>query len=233
MTEAPSPIFYATARPEARKPESKVVTGVKKALNSWWERIGPKGVEDHFVKAHENVLATLDSEQRKEVFAKELESWRKTGKVFGVAATVIDTSLASLGGFIAFRGWTNLEKAADVYTDSANWLTKITKDTPFEMIQKVLVLPYDEVARSYAKRSDDWKIHITGVSFTDKRAAQVGKAISTIPAIGSLGILLTSGPGHWLAHLAAGGKEQIGKMKAKRQNYVDSGKAAEKRGQAK
>lgn len=48
MTESPTAVFYGSAKaeiPRVPKQESKIVTGVRKAVDSWLERIGPKNVE--------------------------------------------------------------------------------------------------------------------------------------------------------------------------------------------
>ena len=233
MTEnAPSPVFYASAKPETpktpQKEDSKLVKGVKNTLNKWWERVGPKSVENHFVKAHENILASLDSTQRKEVFGKEIERWRKTGKVLGIAATVIDTGLAGVGFGLSVIGLRNPTQIADTYEKNAINIVnqmypdyKIPQDN-LKIGAKILLSPFDLVDTVTEEAT-----YITAVGFTDKRRDIVGKSLSSIPSIGSVGILLGSGPGHWLAHLAAGGKEKAGIIKAKTNNYVDSGKAAE------
>lgn len=225
MTESPTAVFYGSAKAEAAPPlkqESKIVRGVKNAVGKWLDRIGPKNVEKHFIKAHERVLATLNSDQRKEVFAKEVVKWQKQGKVLGITATVIDAALAGLGGYFAFRGWTNLSGAADIYTHGANWIARNTNNIPvLNQLPRLLQLPYDSVARSHAS-APDFDVKIDALNFSEERAQQVGSVMSAIPTIGSLGILITSGPGHWLAHLAAGGKEQFGKMKAKSINKLDA-----------
>lgn len=94
MTELAGNMEYiGTGRPEVVKEAHPAVKAVKGTLAGWWERVGPGSVEDHFIKAHENILSTLNADQRKEVFAREAENWRKTGKALGIAATVVDTAL--------------------------------------------------------------------------------------------------------------------------------------------
>lgn len=68
---------------------------------------------------------------------------------------------------------------------------------------------------------------IDSLKFKDDYVNSMGMGLATTTGILSGILALSSGPGHWLAHLAAGGKEQFGKMKARTNNYVDSGKAAE------
>lgn len=221
MTETPSPVFYATAKSEQPKPlqkeDSKLVAGVKNAVNKWLERIGPKSIENHFIKAHEKVLSTLNSDQRKEVFAKEAEKWQTAGKRWGVAATVIDTSLMSIGAGLAFAGMQNPEIGTGLYSVFTTYLVNRAPQNPiFHAAYDILMKPIDA-----GRQGDDY------LRVKQNKINSVGRTVAAVPILASLGILVGSGPGHWLAHLAAGGKEQIGKMKARTNNYVDSGKAAE------
>lgn len=231
MTEAsPSPVFYGSAKAEqvnVPKKESKVVSGVRKAVDSWLERIGPKGIEKHFVKAHENVLATLNSDQRKEVFAKEAEKWRKQGKILGIAATTIDAMLIGAGAGLSFIGWNKPEIGANLYADlSLNLAFRLAPhtDKPFvSPVLQFLLKPFEAVGIDFTSGSGI----VDRVPMKDDYHTYIGRSVNMAPAMASLGILMGSGPGHWLAHLAAGGKEHFGKMKARTHNYVDSGKAAE------
>ena len=181
---SPTAVMYGSAKPEqmaSPKPEqSKAVSGVRRAVDKWLERIGPKSIENHFVKAHENVLAALNSDQRKEVFANEAETWRKTGKIIGVTATVVDTALIGAGAGLSFLGWNHLEIGANLYADL--------------MVKVVEILaPLDNPVAD---------------------------------------MVLEPILGHWLAHLAAGGREQIGKTvetvnRVKRQNAESAQKLKE------
>lgn len=223
MTEAPSPVFFAQAKPEhitPPKPEqSKTVSGVRKAVDKWLERIGPKGVENHFVKAHENVLATLSTDQRKEVFAQEAEKWQKAGRRWGIAATIIDGSLAGLGIGLTVLGLRNPRMALAQAGALPGLLIPRDRQNNYRVwLANTLgkIVPHVDPSNNEIFRE------------ANKNALKKsGKFVAITPAIASLGILIGSGPGHWLAHLAAGGMEQIGKMKARTNNYVDSGKAAE------
>lgn len=232
MTEhAPSPVFYASAKPEQVIPttpeQPKAVSGVRKAVDKWLDRIGTKNVEKHFVEAHERVLATLDSNQRKEVFAQEADKWQKAGKRWGIAATVIDTALIGAGAGLAFMGWQKPEIGANLYTTFAGKIIdrllphqgNFAADSALSFMLK----PFQ--ASGMRVEENAWIVD--KITLTDESADKIGKTIGISPAIASLGILFGSGPGHWLAHLAAGGKEKTGMMRAKTQNYVDSGKAAE------
>lgn len=228
MTELGGNVEYVgIGRPEAAKEAHPAVSAVKGALAGWWERVGPGSVEDHFIKAHENILTTLNAEQRKEVFAREAENWRKTGKALGITATVIDTALMGVGAGIAFIGWKKPEIGANLYTSFVDTLIpKLSqhKDNAIaSSMIKVLIKPF--TATSYTAENGQWQV--ATAALTDENADKIGKTIGLSPAVASLGILLGSGPGHWLAHLAAGAQENTGKTKAHALNYVDSGKAGE------
>lgn len=224
MTEAPSPVFYASAKPEqmaSPKPEkSKAVSGVRKALDKWLERIGPKSVENHFVKAHENVLATLNSDQRKEVFAKEAEKWQKSGKKWGVTATAFDATLIGLGAGLSFIGLRNPQIGANIYISCVDELSRLYNE------DKTKHSPVNNLLMDLLSKPIDPSITEKTTLFPEATSF-IGRSIAIEPAIAALGALIFSGPGHLLAHLAAGSAEQVGKMKARTNNYVDSGKAAE------
>lgn len=66
---------------------------------------------------------------------------------------------------------------------------------------------------SYTVEDGKWKV--AEAALPDRNVEEIGKYISLQPALASLVILIVGGPGHLLAHLAAGGKEQLGKMKAR------------------
>lgn len=231
MTETPSPVFYASAKPEqqaATKPEQpKAVSGVRRAVDRWLDRIGPKNIENHFIKAHENVLATLDSDQRKEVFAREAEKWQKAGKRWGIAATVIDSALIGAGAGLSFIGWNKPEIGANLYSDiSVGLIQKLLphQEKPFvSPVISFLLKPFRATGVDFTSGTPV----VDTIALQEDYHQYIGRTINMAPAVASLGILIGSGPGHWLAHLAAGGKEHVGKMRAKTQNYVDSGKAAE------
>lgn|GEM_PF-2907545 len=200
---------------------------MKKAVDSWLERVGPKSVENHFVKAHEKVLATLNSDQRKEVFAKEAEKWRKQGRLLGIAATTIDAMLIGAGAGLSFIGWNKPEIGANLYADlSLNLAFRLAPhtDKPFvSPVLQFLLKPFEAAGIDFTNGSGI----VDRIAMKDDYHTYIGRSVNMAPAMASLGILMGSGPGHWLAHLAAGGKEQFGKMKARTNNYVDSGKAAE------
>lgn len=226
MSETPSPVFFAEAKPE----QSKAVSGVRRAVDKWLERIGPKSVENHFIEAHKNILATLDSNQRKEVFAKEAEKWQKAGKRWGIAATVIDTALIGAGAGLSFIGLRNPQVGAGIYVDIGKALMSRPQNRTTTFLLNLLVFPARNIPIFDKVELRNGKLIDVGVGVNNNTILgfdKLGRTMAIAPALASLGILVGSGPGHWLAHLTAGGKEQIGKMKARTNNYVDSGKAAE------
>lgn len=221
MTEAPSPVFFAQAKPEhitPPKPEqSKTVSGVRKAVDKWLERIGPKSVENHFVKAHENILATLDNDQRKETYKQTAEKWRKTGKIIGFASTIFDFGLAGFGTVLTTNGLRNPHGVEILFSR-----TIIDRLRNYRLTQ-----PITQVYDSIFTLRPGMQAAIAERDILRDRSRNVGNIVSLLPALGSLGIILGAGPTHGLAHLIASSAESIGKMKARTNNYVDSGKAAE------
>ena len=237
MTEnAPSPVFYASAKPEAskvpQKEDSKLVAGFKNSLNKWWERVGPKGVEDHFVKAHENVLKAFNNEDRAKAYMETGTKWKKWGKALGVTASVIDAGLAGLGIGIT-QDWFNNprigRKAIDI-------LGEKTRGDGFGVYQlddpniTPLRSLYLKLQNNITYESNDaFPDPLLDPAYIKSRdyAARVGTITSLIPGLATLFPLMGAGPAHTIMHLAASGAEGIGKMKARTNNYVDSGKAAE------
>lgn len=233
MTESsPTAVFYGSAKAEQVNPpkkESKFVSGVRKAIESWIERIGPKSVEKHFVKAHENVLATLNSDQRKEVFAKEAEKWRKWGKTIGITATVVDTGLSALGFGLAFTGIKNPNIGAQIYLDIVKKSFALSlADNPNMTPGAVLSLINNKyIDTPGITDSTTTTEFINGLQLNPATMRERGLQMAFIPGIASITSTLGIGPAHMLAHIAGFSAEQVGKMKARTHNYVDSGKAAE------
>lgn len=228
MTELGGNMEYiGIGRPEAAKEAHPAVKTVKGALAGWWERVGPGSVEHHLIKAHENILTTLNADQRKEVFAREAENWRKTGKALGIAATVVDTALLGAGAGLAFIGWKNPDVGANLYTSFAgkiiDRLIPLQGNSIAKSALSFMLKPFE--ATGMRVEDDSWIID--RIALTDQSADKIGKSIGVSPAVVSLGILFGSGPGHWLAHLAVNAQENVGKAKAHALNYVDSGKAGE------
>jgi hypothetical protein len=219
-------VFYGSSSPEKaappKKEESRIVKGVKKAVDSWLDRIGTKNVERHFIKTHENILATLTNDQRKEVFAKEAEKWQKEGKAWGIAATVIDLGLIGTGAGLSFIGLRNPQHGADLYTSCVSTISRFAMDhnyrnpTVIKALQK-LVQPFDQDILS---KHDQ-------LVLSSEKIDSIGRNVAIAPAIAAVTMLITSGPGHTLAHMVAGFKESTGRTAAHAHNYVDSGKAAE------
>jgi len=233
MTESsPTAVFYGSAnaeQPKAPKQESAIVRGVRKAVDSWLERIGPKSVEKHFVKAHEKVLETLNSEQRKEVFAKEADKWRKWGKALGVTATVVDSGLSIFGFGLSFFGMSHPEKSAQIYLDIIKRSLELKLNdnpnmTPAAVLDRINAnhfdIPIIQDNTTTAGLINDLQLKDTSLRGIGIKTALMPGIFSTISTFGI-------GPGHALVHIAASGAEAIGKMKARTHNYVDSGKAAE------
>jgi hypothetical protein len=177
-------------------------------IEHWWYKAGPGEIEKRFVDAHANILSQIEDKDRKIAFEKLEEKWRSAGKKWGIAATVVDFGLTGLSGFLSIQSFINPEI-------SASWGQKLL-DMPVEnAVRNRLLSLYSFIAPGgiFDEPSEDWK-RSTGKRF--------GLAFGT----GSVGTAVLR-PAHIVANAIAGGTEFIRVGKAKSDNYVDSGKAAE------
>ncbi|MEK7544317.1 MAG: class I SAM-dependent methyltransferase [Patescibacteria group bacterium] len=192
---------------KARGETHPVVGAVKKTVAAWWERVGPGGVEKSWVNAHKNILKHIDGEDRQKAFEKSAEGWRKFGKAFGIASTVVDFSLSGVGLVVMGRGLGNPIGAEKMVTKAAAALgTAIDSSIP------------------------TWYQRIVGGSTEDPqdpRRKLFGRLESSVPGMISLGTLAAGGPMHATWGLAARVAEFFGTVGAHGGNYVASGKAAE------
>lgn len=91
----------------------KVVNGVNNSILAWWEKAGPKPIEDHFVQAHQRIVDSMpDDDSRKEAFRLMADNWKKTGVLIGAMATGFDFSLAAVVALLGFK------KSRDIYDDT-------------------------------------------------------------------------------------------------------------------
>ena len=232
MTEnAPSPVFYASAKPEApkvpQKEDSKFIKGVKNIINKWLERIGSKGVEDRFVKAHQNILNTLTDEERKNAYAQTENKWRRAGKIAGVTATVLDVAISGYGIVTSVNALKNPEAIMEKFGATSLLLARSTDAGPKtrkfgRILHGVYQFLYGHPAPGFELHTEN----VAALGYT-KRDDIVNKSIAASPSLIALQTAAGFGPSKIIAHLAASGTEGLGKMKAKTNNYVDSGKAAE------
>lgn len=223
-------VFYGSAKAEQAKTpkkESTIVSGVKKALNSWLERVGPKSVENHFVKAHQNILNTLTDEQRKKTYEQSVDKWKRAGKIVGISATVLDASLATIGAYLTIKGWQNpmgiMEGAHRTISTLTNQNASPKAHRLGWTIQQGYELLYGHPPPGTGVHLQD---NLLGLVLTT-RDDIVNKSLASAPGLITLQTAAGFGPSKILAHIAASGAETVGKMKAKTYNYVDSGKAAE------
>lgn len=220
---SPTAVFYGSAKAEQRMPPKKekktIVETVKNAAANWLDRVGPKGVENHFLQAHANVLKILKPSQQKDVLARELQKWRTTGEVFGIAATVIDTSLIAFGMGVTASNWNRPQNATNAYRDFVyNALTDHGNihDRP-NLLTRLFMNAYD------VHEVEDGS---TSYTMSPGRINTLGHTLTSIPAIAATGALVAGGPAHWLANKAAEGMETYTKNKI-RTTYEKAKKAAE------
>ncbi len=221
MTEH-SQVFVGIGRPEIPKPT--VADAVKKALTTWWERVGPSRVEKKFVEAHARIRDTFTSDERKALHDKELPKWQAAGKRWGIAATVMDFGIVALGATVSATGFRDPAARERMFSRGVIDKLRATRLT------NPLAQAYDSIFTIYGDHTQD-----VAQKMVDDRAKRVGKIISTLPALGSLATLINSGLGHGIGFAAAGVKEQTAILNATLANYADSGAAkahAEKLGAA-
>lgn len=224
--------MYGSGKPEQttppKKEESKLVRGVKKALNNWLDRIGPKGIENHFVKAHENILKTLNNEERIKTYEQAGTKWKKWGKALGITATVLDAGLAGLGIGIT-RNWIGNPDVGRKTVELIDLSTRNPKDVfdahPSPLRQKYLQLATNIFPGGVVP--NNLFDNMTAITDEHHFASRVGTITALIPGFATLFPIFGGGPIHTLAHVAAFSAEAIGKLQARGHNYVDSGKAAE------
>jgi len=204
-------IFVGTGKPET--PKSPVTDAVRRAVSSWWERVGPKKIEDRFVQAHEAVLETFSTDERKKAHEKYLPAWKAAGKKWGIAATVIDFSLAGMGVLLSGYGLRNPHGTENLFSH-----TVIDRLRRFR-ITDPLARAYDSIFTVLNEQPG------MAQAMSRYRARRVGNILSILPGLGSLGILLSGGPGHALATFAAITREQSWKALAHTSNYLDSEEA--------
>ncbi len=210
---SPTAVFYGSSGPDRGKlppyEPSTVTKSIRQVLGKWFERIGPKGVENHVMNAHKNIVDTLPPGQRKEVFIRELQTWRTIGELMGIGATVIDVSLAAVGAGLSIAGFRNPNEALYQGISLPLYVmpNKFRPNYAMWIFQKLTTIePYPA-----SNKSDEMLKNIRALN-------NAGRKIATLPGIGSLAILATGGPAHRLAHLAARGAETIGKHAAKSSN---------------
>lgn len=208
MTELGGNMEYiGIGKPEAGKEAHPAVKAVKGALTGWWERVGPGSVEKSWVDAHKNILQHIDGEDRQKAFEKSAEGWRRTGKIVGVASTVVDFSIGGLGIVLMGRGLRNPVKVEDLFTRTAGFLgSKVNTLIP-TWYQKLFEGLADEPL--------------------NQRRKVIGRLEAGVPGAASIGILLAGGPTHIAGGMAAKTAEFFGTIGVEGQNYVASGKASE------
>lgn len=207
MTELGGNVEYVgIGRPEAGKEAHPAVKAVKGALAGWWERVGPGSVEKSWVTAHRNILEHIDGEDRKKAFEKSAEGWRRTGKIVGVASTVVDFSIGGLGIVLMGQGLRNPGRAEGLIDSTTRFLG--TRNSQIRSL-------YANIYRG-----------LSGPQ-SDQRIRNVGRLVSVVPGAASIGILLAGGPTHIAGGMAAKTAEFFGTVGVEGQNYVASGKAGE------
>lgn len=202
------------------------MSGVRRAVNAWLDRIGPGSVEKHFVKAHENILKTFNNEERAKAYEQTGLTWKKWGKALGITAMVIDSGLAGLGIAIT-QDWVNNPRVGrqavrilGERTDRRTgfWDKEPTNPGVLRTLYLRLspnifisgVVPNDLLKGNFEQnRSNPTILH------EREYASRIGTITSIIPGLATLLPLTGIGPMHMVMHLIATGAETVGKMKAR------------------
>ncbi|MDP1722154.1 MAG: class I SAM-dependent methyltransferase [Candidatus Gottesmanbacteria bacterium] len=213
--------YVGVGKPEEFKPIVRgegeathpAVGAVKRMVAGWWERVGPGGVEKSWVNAHKNILANIKETERYAAFEKTGETWRKVGKFFGIASTVVDFSLSGLGLVLMGKGLQNPLQTENVIDgkigkSNINWLQNF-----YYRLQM----------------GKHWKTPLKNIpnDYIDKHLPTLGVAESLVPGVGGVGIALGVGPAHISLRLGAKVAEFFGVAAAKVEDYIGSGRLAE------
>lgn len=224
MTEQGSPVeFVGIGKPDglptvepldkARDETHPAVGAVKQAVAGWWERVGPGGVEKQWVSAHKNILANIKETERYAAFDATAETWRKVGKFFGIASTVVDFSVSGVGLVSMGYGLWNPGRIT-------NTLGALVENSNNAWLKSQFGALSGEAGSDVLSRAAD-RTKIL------QRSKMIGRAASLVPGVGAAGIALGVGPAHNTWSLGAKVAEFFGVAVAKAENYVGTGKAAE------
>lgn len=194
----------------------RVIKGTTDAVLGWWERVGPKRVEDQWVAAHQRVLDAMpDDDQRKKVFKLSAERWRKTGASLGAAATAIDFSLAGVGLWLSVRGLTTDSP------DNIAYRVRFATSQATDQADKIIHWFEKLVSKNAYQKSRIWnaffnldqKIFFDPTQNKDHVARRrlAGRLFSFIPGMGAVGIAAGAGPAHAVGSLAARAAEGMEK----------------------
>lgn len=203
----------------------KVVNGVNNSILAWWEKAGPKPVEDRFVQAHQRVLDSIpDDDSRKEAFRLMADNWKKTGELIGAMATGFDFSLAAVSVWLGMRPpfqifWDSRYVAGDaanlvdtaVYRSTGKYLNAQHKLSNW--IDDTFY--HNDIPRVQGQSN---AAHYAIEAKNDRRRTIAGRFLSIIPLGGAVASYAGMGPAHIAGALAARAAEGVTKhqFKAKR-----------------
>lgn len=188
---------------------------VKKTVELWWHKAGPGEIEERFVDAHARILTQIEDADRKKAFASLEDTWRSAGKKWGIAATIVDFGLSVGCGYLSYASFRNpmeAEKTMSMLLNTLEYSRERNGATQRVMPFRAL---YEGLIKLFGKED-----------LGKKNMGFAGGGILGAEAI-MLGIGRGSRPGHLITKGIANGTEFIRVGKAKSDNYIDSGKAAE------
>lgn len=203
------------------EPERNIAATVKQRIGNSairsaervWQHVGPTSVEQAFVDAHRRIAEHLPEGGRREAFERLSEKWRKTGRTWGIAATVVDFSLLGLTGYLLVASVRNDDAAIETYNRLSALLPNTIRDRMFARTD-VLSAALNAAIMSGEPGAID-----------QSRSALI-RHLRNRSGFAAGGIAAFQ-PIHRLARGAAKGVEWYGIGKAKAATYIESGKAGE------
>lgn len=220
MTESVGNVEYVgIGKPEPMESarEHPAVKAVKGALRSWWERVGPGGVEKSWVNAHKNILKHIDGDGRQQAFARSEQIWRRIGKALGVTSTVLDFGIGGLGLVLLAKGWQKPSYGVRATDALARFAGSRIHSNLEGFYATLFNVPASIVHQGSGAEAN----------FKTQRGRLVGRAAALVPGAAGIGVLIAGGPAHLASGIGAKVIELFGTVGVHGGNYVASGKASE------
>lgn len=202
----------------------KVVNGVNNGILAWWEKAGPKPVEDRFVQAHQRALDSIpDDDSRKEAFRLMADNWKKTGVLIGAMATGIDFSLAAMVASLGFKNSSDIfDDTRDLAKSVAGRIDKVSlnrfgNETDFKnKIGDLIDYHFKHNPHTWVEGDADYnKAYWAYDKKNIRNRAITGRLISIIPLGTAVASYAGMGPGHIAGTLAARAAEGVTKQQFK------------------
>lgn len=183
----------------------KVSDRIKSSLSKWWERMGPKPLEDRFVEMHRKVVDAIDDPEKKALIASHAEKWREKGRDMGMTATVIDFAVAGFLSYLSVSGFRDPMGRERFFSHAV--VDRLRNSS----ITNPIARGYDSLLSGTQTESD-------------RKAASIGRVLSALPAGSALLTILRGGIGHGALLAYTGAMEKGYLASVKLDNYKRSEK---------